>query len=113
MLMRFSALTFNSHLIHFDQLYTQREEGYPERVVHGPLVAIVLAQLLSLNQVGRIARFEFRARSPLYVNQVVQLMGKPEPDRVELRAIGPSGMLAMHATAYLAAGRAPNTPDRS
>ncbi len=102
MLMRFSALTFNSHLIHFDQLYTQREEGYPERVVHGPLVAIVLAQLLSLNHVGRIARFEFRARSPLYVNQTVQFMGKPENDRVELRAIGPSGMLAMHATAFLA-----------
>jgi 3-methylfumaryl-CoA hydratase len=102
MLMRFSALTFNSHLIHFDQLYTQREEGYPERVVHGPLVAIVLAQLLSLNQVGRIARFEFRARSPLYVNQTVQFIGKPEDDRVELRAIGPSGMLAMHATAFLA-----------
>ena len=102
MLMRFSALTFNSHLIHFDQLYTQREEGYPERVVHGPLVAIVLAQLLSLNQVGRIARFEFRARSPLYVNQTVQFMGKPEDGRVELRAIGPSGMLAMDATAFLA-----------
>ena len=50
MLMRFSALTFNSHLIHFDQLYTQREEGYPERVVHGPLVAVVLARLLALNQ---------------------------------------------------------------
>jgi 3-methylfumaryl-CoA hydratase len=102
MLMRFSALTFNSHLIHFDQLYTQREEGYPERVVHGPLVAIVLAQLLSSNQVSRIARFEFRARSPLYVNQPVQFMGKPEQDRVELRAIGPSGMLAMHATAWFA-----------
>ena len=102
MLMRFSALTFNSHLIHFDQLYTQREEGYPERVVQGPLVAIVLAQLLSSNQVGRIARFEFRARSPLYVNQPVQFMGKPEQDRVELRAIGPSGMLAMHATAWFA-----------
>jgi 3-methylfumaryl-CoA hydratase len=102
MLMRFSALTFNSHLIHFDQLYTQREEGYPERVVHGPLVAIVLAELLASNRIARIARFEFRARSPLYVNQRVQFMGKPEQDRVELRAVGPSGMLAMHATAWLA-----------
>jgi 3-methylfumaryl-CoA hydratase len=102
MLMRFSALTFNSHLIHFDQLYTQREEGYPERVVHGPLVAIVLAELLSSNRIARLARFEFRARSPLYVNQRVQFMGKPEQDRVELRAVGPSGMLAMHATAWLA-----------
>jgi 3-methylfumaryl-CoA hydratase len=102
MLMRFSALTFNSHLIHFDQLYTQREEGYQERVVHGPLVAIVLAQLLSANKVAPIARFEFRARSPLYVNQPVQFIGKAEHDRVELRAIGPSGMLAMHATAWFA-----------
>jgi 3-methylfumaryl-CoA hydratase len=106
MLMRFSALTFNAHLIHFDQLYTQREEGYPERVVHGPLVAIVLAQLLSLNRVDQIDRFEFRARSPLYVNQPIQLVGKPERDHVELRALGPSGMLAMHATAWLA-GRRP------
>jgi 3-methylfumaryl-CoA hydratase len=102
MLMRFSALTFNSHLIHFDQLYTQREEGYPERVVHGPLVAIVLAQLLALNGVGPIARFEFKARSPLFVNQPIRLMGKPASDRIELRAVGPTGMLAMHATAWLA-----------
>ena len=101
MLMRFSALTFNSHLIHFDQLYTQREEGYPERVVHGPLVAIVLAQLLSLNRVDPLARFEFRARSPLYVNQPVRFQGESEPGRVELRATGPSGMLAMEATAFL------------
>jgi 3-methylfumaryl-CoA hydratase len=107
MLMRFSALTFNSHLIHFDQLYTQREEGYPERVVHGPLVAIALAQLLLLNRVGRLARFEFRARSPLYVNQPVQFVGKPERDRVELRATGPSGVLAMEATAFLADSRKP------
>lgn len=101
MLMRFSALTFNAHLIHFDQLYTQREEGYPERVVHGPLVAIVLARLLALNQVERVHRFEFRARSPLYVNRPIHFMGKPEGDRVDLRAIGQSGMLAMEATARL------------
>jgi 3-methylfumaryl-CoA hydratase len=103
MLMRYSALTFNSHLIHFDQLYTQREEGYPERVVHGPLVAVVLARLLALHGVDRFARFEFRARSPLFVNQPIQLMGKPESDRIALRAVGPSGMLAMEATAWLGA----------
>jgi 3-methylfumaryl-CoA hydratase len=102
MLMRFSALTFNSHLIHFDQLYTQREEGYPERVVHGPLVAIVLVQLLALNGVSRIARFDFKARSPLFVNQPIRLVGQPESDRIELRALGPTGMLAMQATAWLA-----------
>jgi 3-methylfumaryl-CoA hydratase len=101
MLMRYSALTFNAHLIHFDQLYTQREEGYPERVVHGPLVAIVLARLLSLNHVDRIQRFEFRARSPLYVNRPIHFMGKPADGRIDLRAVGLSGMLAMEATAWL------------
>jgi hypothetical protein len=105
MLMRFSALTFNSHLIHFDQLYTQREEGYPERVVHGTLVAVILAQLMVLNGTDRIHRFEFRARSPLYVNQPIQFMGKLESDRVVLRATGVSGMLAMEATAWLGGSR--------
>ena len=105
MLMRYSALTFNAHLIHFDQLYTQREEGYPERVVHGPLVAIVLARLLALNQVDRIQRFEFRARSPLYVNRPIHFMGKPADGRIDLRAVGLSGMLAMEATAWLTSAR--------
>jgi 3-methylfumaryl-CoA hydratase len=112
MLMRFSALTFNAHLIHFDQLYTQREEGYPERVVHGPLVAVILARLLALNQVDRLARFEFRARSPLYVNHPIQFMGKPESDRIELRAIGVSGMLAMEATAWLSAPAEDSAPSQ-
>jgi 3-methylfumaryl-CoA hydratase len=101
MLMRFSALTFNSHLIHFDQLYTQREEGYRERVVHGPLVAIVLARLLAINKIDRISQFEFRARSPLFVNQPIQFMGNVEGNRVVLRALGSSGELAMEASAHL------------
>jgi hydroxyacyl-ACP dehydratase HTD2-like protein with hotdog domain len=61
----------------------------------------VLARLLSRNRVGRIARFEFRARSPLFVNQPIRFMGKPDQGRVGLRAVGPSGMLAMEATAWL------------
>ena len=105
MLMRYSALTFNAHLIHFDQLYTQREEGYPERVVHGPLVAVVLARLLALNQVNGLQRFEFRARSPLYVNRPIHFMGKPADGRIDLRAVGLSGMLAMEATAWLTGAR--------
>jgi 3-methylfumaryl-CoA hydratase len=102
MLMRFSALTFNAHLIHFDQLYTQREEGYPERVVHAPLVAIVLARLLALNQITRLRRFEFRARSPLYVNRAIRFSGKLESDRIDMRAVSITGVLGMQATAWLA-----------
>ena len=67
---------------------------------------VVLARLLALNHVDRIQRFEFRARSPLYVNRPIHFMGKPTGDRIGLRAIGSSGMLAMEATAWLTGSRA-------
>lgn len=34
-LFRFSALTFNSHMIHYDLNYAQKEEGYSNVLVHG------------------------------------------------------------------------------
>src|SRR5690625_6327319 len=46
LLFRYSALTFNSHRIHYDAPYTQEVEGYPGLVVHGPLVATLLLDLL-------------------------------------------------------------------
>jgi len=71
--------------------------------VHGPLVAIILAKLVALNGIERLKRFDFRARSPLFVNQAIQFEGKAADDRIELRAIGASGVLAMQATAWTAA----------
>jgi len=62
-----------------------------------------------LNRNDRFHRFEFRARSPLYVNQPIQFMGKLESDRVVLRATGVSGMLAMEATAWLGGSAADST----
>jgi len=69
------------------------------------LVAVVLARLLALNHVDRLQRFEFRARSPLYVNRPIHFIGKPAGDRIDLRAVGLSGMLAMEATAWLGSSR--------
>ena len=43
-LFRFSALTFNSHRIHYDRDYAVQVEGYSGLVVHGPLLATQLAQ---------------------------------------------------------------------
>jgi 3-methylfumaryl-CoA hydratase len=101
MLMRFSALTFNAHRIHYDQAYAQREEGYPERLVHGPLTAILLAELLRIQGIARLQRFEFRARRPLFVNQPIRIVGVPADGRVGLSALDGSGALAMEATASL------------
>jgi 3-methylfumaryl-CoA hydratase len=36
MLFRYSALTGNTHRIHYDRDYATREEGYPGLLVHAP-----------------------------------------------------------------------------
>ena len=46
LLFRYSALTFNSHRIHYDRRYVTEVEGYPGLVVHGPLIATLLLDLL-------------------------------------------------------------------
>jgi 3-methylfumaryl-CoA hydratase len=99
MLFRFSALTFNAHRIHYDQRYAQVHEGYPERVVQGPLTAILLAELLRAKGTA-IRRFEFRARRPLFVDAAIRLTATPAEDRIVLRAIGPDGVTAMEAEAF-------------
>ena len=69
-LFRFSALTWNAHLIHLDRTYAREIEGYPERLVHGPLTALMLIEALrSAGYFGRIDNYEYRARNPVLVGQ--------------------------------------------
>lgn len=69
MLFRYSALTFNSHRIHYDRPYTMAEEGYPGLVVHGPLTATLLLDLCRRESPReKIAEFRFRALVPLFDN---------------------------------------------
>lgn len=63
-LFRYSALTFNGHRIHYDRDYAHDVEGYAGLVVHGPLLAQRL-MLLAEAELGTLARFSFRATSPL------------------------------------------------
>lgn len=104
LLFRYSALTFNSHRIHYDRRFATETEGYPGLVVHGPLIATVLLDLLRRNMHdAEVARFEFRAVSPLFDVAPFTLRGKPERDgkTVALWAVGPSDALAMTATATI------------
>ncbi len=101
LLFRFSALTFNAHRIHYDQRYAQETEGYRERIVHGPLIAILLAELLRGRELGRPRRFEFRAQQPLFVNEPIRLSCTTAGDQITLRAVNPSGAIAMEAHAWM------------
>jgi 3-methylfumaryl-CoA hydratase len=103
LLFRFSALTFNSHRIHYDQRYATEQEAYPGLVVQGPLTATLLLDLLERQLPGvQLEQFEFRALRPLFVGNTVQLQGRRQGLAVDLWALDGEGALAMTATATLA-----------
>jgi 3-methylfumaryl-CoA hydratase len=108
MLFRYSALTFNGHRIHYDRDYVTKEEGYPGLVVHGPLIATLLVDLLRRQMPqARVESFSFRAVSPLFDGGEMSVNGTP-PDGngvVKLWAANASGGLAMKAEAKVALRR--------
>lgn len=98
LLFRYSALTFNSHRIHYDAPYTIEHEGYPGLVVHGPLIATLLMDLLHEHLPGRrVEQLQFRAISPVFTPQSFSLHGRLEDDQqtVQLWAQHPDGGLVM------------------
>ena len=65
LLFRFSAATWNSHRIHFDRPYATMVEGYPGLLVHGPLLAMLLAQEAE-GVLGEPDAMEFRSHAPVF-----------------------------------------------
>jgi 3-methylfumaryl-CoA hydratase len=102
LLFRFSAVTFNAHRIHYDRRYAMEEEGYPGLVVHGPLTAILLMELVRHNAGRPAAAFEFRGQAPLFDLAPFRVAATPDDGTVRLEAHGPDGKTAMTATAELA-----------
>jgi 3-methylfumaryl-CoA hydratase len=100
LLFRYSALTFNSHRIHYDRRYVTETEGYPGLIVHGPLIATLLIDLLRRNTDRSVVSFQFRAVSPLFDVAPFSVHGKPDGENaVALWARNPAGHLAMEAEA--------------
>jgi 3-methylfumaryl-CoA hydratase len=104
MLFRYSALTFNGHRIHFDHRYATEVEGYPGLVVHGPLIATLLLELLHQNlPTAQVSRFSFRAVKPTFDLTDFSVCDTRAPNKrlIFLWAKHPDGTLAMDATATL------------
>jgi 3-methylfumaryl-CoA hydratase len=103
LLFRYSALTFNGHRIHYDRSYVTEVEGYPGLIVHGPLIATLLIDLLR-RQLPRsaVTRFEFKAVRPLFDIHPFAVCGRPDGERKHLLwARDHQGALAMQATAEI------------
>jgi 3-methylfumaryl-CoA hydratase len=99
LLFRYSALTFNGHRIHYDRRYVTQVEGYPGLVVHGPLMATLLAGLAGRQFVGREpAAFSFRAMKPVFDLHPFEACGRPDgADAADLWIRDHAGHKAMAA----------------
>ena len=105
LLFRYSALTFNGHRIHYDRRYVTEVEGYPGLIVHGPLIATLLLDLLRHEKpAARVASYEFRAVRPTFDTHPFEVCGAPRAGgrTIDLWARDHEGALTMKATATLA-----------
>jgi len=102
LLFRYSALTFNSHRIHYDLPYASEVERYRGLVVHGPLSASLLLQLAGA-QFGdnRLKKFAFRGVSPAIANEPLHLVMRGAGDNLELAALAGDGRQVVKAEAVL------------
>jgi 3-methylfumaryl-CoA hydratase len=102
LLFRYSAVTFNSHRIHYDHPYATLVEGYPGLVVHGPLIATLLLDLLRRNlPEATLTRYQFRALKPLYDTANFFTCGAPDESSrtARLWTRDADGAATMEATA--------------
>jgi 3-methylfumaryl-CoA hydratase len=104
LLFRYSALTFNGHRIHYDRRYVTQVEGYPGLIVHGPLIATLLMDLLRRQAPdAEVASFRFKAVRPTFDLHPFRVNGQPDADgkTVRLWAQDHEGWLTMDAVATL------------
>ena len=100
LLFRFSALTFNSHRIHYDQPYVTGTEGYPGLIVHGPLQAALLIELAAKLNGGRApTTFVYRGLQPLFDGSEFSVNASDISTGLELWTANAKGEPTMKGTA--------------
>ena len=102
LLFRYSALTFNAHRIHYDLPYATQQEGYPALVVHGPLQATLLLDLVQRHAPDAVVtEFRFRGMRPAFCGRRLTLAGQRDGQTVRLIASDDLGHTTMEASAVL------------
>lgn len=100
-LFRYSALTFNGHRIHYDADYCREVEGYRNLVIHGPLVATMLAGLSEKVTKRNLVEFTYRGLAPAILGEEISLQADVAGNVVELEAVFENGQVSMQAGAVI------------
>jgi 3-methylfumaryl-CoA hydratase len=95
-LFRFSALTFNSHRTHYDLDWARNVEGYPQLVVHGQLVALLLFGVALRHAGGTPILFRMRAQAPVFCHDEIELCGTRTDAGARMWAVS-RGIVVMQA----------------
>ncbi len=100
LLFRYSALTFNTHRIHYDAPYARGVERYRGLVVHGPLTASLMLQLAA-RELGAntVQRFEFRGVSPAIADEKLHIALRKDDEGYALGAFAEDAREVMTAKA--------------
>jgi 3-methylfumaryl-CoA hydratase len=98
-LFRFSAITYNTHLVHYDRDWAVRVEGLTGLLVHGPLTRMLLLDAgirrFSTAVGGHMpSAFSFRSHAPLFVDQPITIAGRGEGAGARIVALDQTGVLA-------------------
>ena len=102
LLFRFSALTYNGHRIHYDRPYATQAEGYPDLVVHGPLLALLALELPRIGAPEQQVRsFAYRLVRPAFLPARLISVGRPTASLAEITVGAQGAEPSLTATASL------------
>jgi 3-methylfumaryl-CoA hydratase len=103
LLFRYSALTHNTHRIHYDWRHATEQENYPALVVQGPLIATLLMDLLRRNAAdAAVLSLELKAVRPTFAGRPMRVCGRQRGSTIFLWAQDNEGWITMNATAEIA-----------
>jgi 3-methylfumaryl-CoA hydratase len=100
LLFRYSALTFNGHLIHYDRDYVTKVEGYPGLIFHGPMQAAFIVELAAKLRGGKAPKkFSYRGLQPLFEGSEFSINANETPAGMELWTANSMGQPTIKGTA--------------
>ena len=99
LLFRYSAMTFNSHRIHYDETYARQVEGYDGLVVHGPLQATLMLNLAAARSERPLRRFNYRGLAPLICDGPFHVTVIRRDGALEAKVVSRAGIVTMSGTA--------------